>query len=90
MRGVRGVDDLKLPHRVAKTRAFQLFLHIRLAPDDQRLAQPLPLIGDGGAQDAGIVALGEDHPRLRVAGAGGRSPAGWNWSGPSARFSAWL
>ena len=69
MARVGRVHDLQLAHRVAKARDFQLFLHIRITPHDQRFAKPSALIGHGGAQHAGIVALGKNHPGLRLFGA---------------------
>ena len=66
--GIRSIDDFQFAHRIAKADGFQLFLHILIAADDQRLALPRTLPGHRRAQDPRIVAFGEDHPRLRLPG----------------------
>ena len=70
MRGVGGVDDLDLAHRVGEARGGELFADIGLAPHDQRPTHAAALPRHRRPQHARVVAFGEDHPRLRLAGAG--------------------
>ncbi|MPL61035.1 hypothetical protein SDC9_06602 [bioreactor metagenome] len=51
---------------IAEPRRVELLAHVALAADDQRPAHAVALIGHRGAQHARIVALGEDHRRLRL------------------------
>ena len=70
MARVGGVHDLQLAHGVAKPGDFQFLFDISIAPHHQGAPQAGALIGDGGAQDARIIALGKDHPGLGLTGAG--------------------
>ena len=70
MGGVGGIDDLQLLHRIRQPLGRQLLGHVRLTPDDQRLAKTGALIGDGGAQHARIISFGKDHSCLCGTGAG--------------------
>ena len=73
MASVGGVDDLKLAHGIAKTCALKAFFDVAFTANDQCLAIPRALIVYGGAQNADIVALGENHAGLCGAGAGGNT-----------------
>ena len=64
MRGVRGIDDLKLSHCIRHAGRFEFGLHVIVAPYDQSFAQPRPLISDGRTQNTGVVTFREDHPCL--------------------------
>ena len=70
MRGLGGAHHLDLGHRVGEAGGGQLLGHVAVAAHDQRPAEAAALPGHGGAQDARVVALGEDHPRLAAPGAG--------------------
>ena len=58
------IDDFQLFDRVGQPLCMQHVGDVFCPPDDQRLSKSLPLIGDGCAQHAWIVAFGKDHRRL--------------------------
>ncbi len=69
MLGIGGVDDREFAHGIGHPLGGQLVGHIVIAPDHQRLAEPVALIHHRGAQHARVIAFGKDHRRLRRAGA---------------------
>jgi hypothetical protein len=53
MGGVGGIHHLELAHGIGEALGGELVGHVRFAADDERLAEAIALVGDGGAQDAG-------------------------------------